>query len=276
MSLSTKSIIAVVAATLLWLGSAAVCAEQIEVLWLGHSAFRISSATGKVIVVDPYLKKNPRTPAKYKDLSALGKVDLILVTHGHGDHVRDLEELARLTGATVVAPYELVLNFVALGWLDASKTIAMNKGGTVEPLGPSIKVHMVPAVHSSSVQIEMDKPDAKGLRYFYGGEPVGYVIEFENGFKIYDTGDTDVFGDMALIGRLFKPDLALVCIGGHYTMDPEGAAFALREYIRPKQVIPQHYGTYPVINRTPAELKSALGNSPIKVLDMKPGDALRF
>jgi len=276
MSLSTKSIIAVVAATLLWLGSAAVCAEQIEVLWLGHSAFRISCATGKVIVVDPYLKKNPRTPAKYKDLSALGKVDLILVTHGHGDHVRDLEELARLTGATVVAPYELVLNFVALGWLDASKTIAMNKGGTVEPLGPSIKVHMVPAVHSSSVQIEMDKPDAKGLRYFYGGEPVGYVIEFENGFKIYDTGDTDVFGDMALIGRLFKPDLALVCIGGHYTMDPEGAAFALREYIRPKQVIPQHYGTYPVINRTPAELKSALGNSPIKVLDMKPGDALRF
>jgi L-ascorbate metabolism protein UlaG (beta-lactamase superfamily) len=276
MSLSTKSIIAVVAATLLWLGSAAVCAEQIEVLWLGHSAFRITSATGKVIVVDPYLKKNPRTPAKYKDLSALGKVDLILVTHGHGDHVRDLEELARLTGATVVAPYELVLNFVALGWLDASKTIAMNKGGTVEPLGPSIKVHMVPAVHSSSVQIEMDKPDAKGLRYFYGGEPVGYVIEFENGFKIYDTGDTDVFGDMALIGRLFKPDLALVCIGGHYTMDPEGAAFALREYIRPKQVIPQHYGTYPVINRTPAELKSALGNSPIKVLDMKPGDALRF
>ena len=275
-SISIKSIIAVVTATVLWLGSAAVGAEQIEVLWLGHSAFRITSPTGKVIVVDPYLKKNPRTPAKYKDLSALGKVDLILVTHGHGDHVRDLEELARLTGATVVGPYELATNFIALGWLDGSKTIAMNKGGTVEPLGPSIKVHMVPAVHSSSVQIDMDKPDAKGLRFFYGGEPVGYVIEFENGFKIYDSGDTDVFGDMALIGRRFKPDLALVCIGGHFTMDPEGAAFALREYIRPKQVIPQHYGTYPVINHTPAELKAALGNSPIKVLEMKPGDVLRF
>ena len=114
------------------------------------------------------------------------------------------------------------------------------------------------------------------MRFLYGGEPVGYVIEFENGFKIYDTGDTDVFGDMALIGRFFKPDLALVCIGGHFTMDPERAAFALREYIRPKQVIPQHYGTYPVINHTPAELKSALGNSPIKVLEMKPGDVLRF
>jgi len=263
-------------AVALWLLTSIAAAQQIEVLWLGHSAFRITSTTGKVIVIDPYLKANPRTPAQYKDLAAIGKVDLILVTHGHGDHTRDVAELARLTGATVVAPYELGTNFISLGWLDATKTIAMNKGGTVAPLGPAIKVHMVPAEHSSSVQIDLDKPDAKGVRYLYGGEPVGYVIEFENGFKIYDTGDTDVFGDMALIGRRFKPDLALVCIGGHYTMDPEGAAFALREYIRPRQVIPQHYGTYPVINRTPAELKSALGNAPIKVLDLKPGDALRF
>jgi L-ascorbate metabolism protein UlaG (beta-lactamase superfamily) len=269
-------LLVLVAGVAAWSASDVVLAQQIEVLWLGHSAFRITSTTGKVIIIDPYLKTNPRTPAKYKDLSVLGKVDLILVTHGHGDHVRDLEELARLTGATVVAPYELGTNFVALGWLDASKTITMNKGGTVEPLGPGIKVHMVPAVHSSSVQIDLGKPDIKGVRYFYGGEPVGYVIEFENGFKIYDTGDTDVFGDMALIGRLFKPDLALVCIGGHFTMGPDRAAFALREYIRPKQVIPQHYGTYPVINHTPAELKSALGNSPIKVLEMKPGDVLRF
>ena len=271
-----RSIIAAAAAVFcLWVQIAGA-AQQIEVLWLGHSTFRITSTTGKVIVVDPYLKTNPRTPAQYKDLSALGKVDLILVTHAHGDHSRDLAELARLTGATVVAPYELANNYIGLGWLDATKTIAMNKGGTVAPLGPGIKVNMVPAVHSSGIHIEPDKPDTKGPREFYGGEPVGYVIEFENGFKIYDTGDTDVFGDMALIGRRFKPDLALVCIGGHYTMDPEGAALALREYIRPKQVIPQHYGTYPVINHTPAELKAALGNASIKVLDMKPGDALRF
>ena len=276
-AISRKSILAAVIAALLGLWFELACAaEQIEVLWLGHSAFRITSVTGKVIIIDPYLKANPRTPAQYKDLSALGKVDLILVTHGHGDHARDVSELAHLTGATVVAPYELANNFISLDWLDAGKTIAMNKGGTVAPLGPAIKVHMVPAQHSSSVQIDMGKPDAKGIRYFYGGEAVGYVIEFENGFKIYDTGDTDVFGDMALIGRRFKLDLALVCIGGHYTMDPEQAAFALREYIKPKQVIPQHYGTYPVINRTPAELKKALGNAPIKVLDLKPGDAVRF
>ena len=102
------------------------------------------------------------------------------------------------------------------------------------------------------------------------------MIEFENGFRIYHTGDTDVFGDMALISRFYKPDLALVCIGGYFTMDPERAAFALREYIKPKQVIPTHFGTFPVLNRTPAELKAALGNSPIKVLDAKAGEPLRF
>ena len=251
-------------------------AQQVEVLWLGHSAFRIISTTGKVIVIDPLLKRNPKAPAKYKDLKALGKVDLILVTHGHGDHVSDLPELAKMTGATVVINFELGNNLVALGLLDGSKTIAMNKGGTVAPLGTGIKVHMVSADHSSSGDFVGIKPDATGLRHFDGGVPVGYVIELENGFKIYHSGDTDVFGDMALINKFFKPDLALVCIGGHFTMDPERAAYALREFIRPKQVIPMHYGTYPVINRTPAELKAALGNTPIKILDVKPGDAVKF
>jgi L-ascorbate metabolism protein UlaG (beta-lactamase superfamily) len=255
---------------------AAPSAGQVEVLWLGHSTFRITSTTGKVIVIDPYLKMNPRTPTKYKDLKALGRVNLILITHGHGDHISDLPELGKLTGATVVANFELANNLVSLGFLDGAKTIFMNKGGTVAPLGPGINVHMVAADHSSSVDLVAIKPDATGVRHIAGGAPVGYVLELENGFKIYDTGDTDVFGDMALINKFFKPDLALVCIGGHFTMDPEHAAYALRELIRPKQVIPMHYGISPVINRTPAELKAALGTSPIKVLDMKPGDAVKF
>jgi L-ascorbate metabolism protein UlaG (beta-lactamase superfamily) len=255
---------------------AAPSVQQVEVLWLGHSTFRITSTTGKVIVIDPYLTRNPRTPAKYKDLKAIGKVDLILATHGHFDHISDLPELAKLTGATVVGIIELANNLVSLGFLDGAKTIFMCKGGTVAPLGPGIKVRMVAADHSSSVDLLGIKPDNTGVRHIGGGEPVGYVIELENGFRIYHTGDTDVFGDMALINKFFKPDLALMCIGGHFTMDPEHAAYALRELIRPKQVIPMHYGTSPVINRTPAELKTALGDAPIKVLDVKPGDAVKF
>jgi L-ascorbate metabolism protein UlaG (beta-lactamase superfamily) len=266
------------AALALWPLAIPAIAQHIEVLWLGHSAFRITSVTGKVIVIDPFLTTNPRTPTKYKDLAALGKVDLILVTHGHRDHVYDVAELSKLTGARVIANFELAKSLVSAGLVDASKTPAgMNKGGTTFPLGPDIKVHMVPASHTSSLDMtEMNRPEWKGPRLLDGGSPVGFVIEFENGFKIYDTGDTDVFGDMALIGRRWKPDLALVCIGGYFTMDPEGAAFAMREYIKPKQIIPTHFGTFPVINTTPAELKAALGNSPIKVIDAKPGEPLRF
>ncbi len=255
---------------------ATIATGQVEVVWLGHSTFRITSTAGKVIIIDPFLTRNPRTPAKYKDLRTFGKVDLILVTHGHPDHISDLPELAKLTGATVVTNYELGNNLVALGFLEGSKTIPMNKDGTVAPLGPGIKVHMVPADHSSSVDLMAIKPETTGARHISGGAAVGYVLEFENGLKIYDTGDTAVFGDMALINRFFKPDLALVCIGGHFTMDPEQAAYALRELIRPKQVIPTHYGTYPIINRTPAELKAALGDATIKVSDVKPGEAMRF
>ncbi len=252
---------------------------QVEVLWLGHATVRITSVEGKVIVIDPFLKKNPKTPAKYKDLSAIGKVDAILVTHGHGDHVRDLKELAAMTGATVVAPYDFAWNTNALGITDASKSIGMNKGGTVAPLGRGIKIHMVPAEHSSSVDLLafglLEKASGQA-RMLDGGPSVGYVIELENGFKIYHSGDTHVFGDMALIREFHAPDLALVCIGGHFTMGPEGAAYALRKLLKPKQVIPIHYGTFPIINRTPAELKAELGDAPIEVLDVNPGDVARF
>ncbi len=242
-----------------------------ELLWLGHATARITSTTGKVIVIDPFLTKNPKTPEKYKDLKALGKVDLILVTHGHIDHTRDLAELARLTGAIVVANFEYVIQLRKLGLIDMDKSIPMNKGGTVTPLGRDVKVHMVPAEHSSSVDLlnlGLQNPDAKSARFLAVGTPVGFVVELKNGFKIYHSGDTDVFGDMVLINKLLRPDLAMDCIGGHFTMDPERAAYAVRELLKPKQVIPIHYGTYPVINRSPAEFKAALGDTLIKVLDV--------
>ena len=252
---------------------------KVEVLWLGHATTRITSVAGKVIVIDPFLKKNPKTPARYKDLSALGNVDAILVTHGHGDHIRDLKELAEMTGAVVVAPFELAYNTNALGITDTSRTIGMNKGGTVTPIGRGIKIHMVPAEHSSSVdQLALGLWDksSTGPRMLEGGPAVGYVIELENGFKVYHSGDTHVFGDMALIRELYAPDLALVCIGGHFTMDPLGAAYAVRELVKPKQVIPIHFGTFSLINRSPSEFKEALDGVPIEVLDVEPGEALRF
>ena len=277
MNAHAKILMAAGLATLSVFTSVASAAE-VELLWLGHATTRIISVEGKVIVIDPFLKKNPTTPAQYRDLKALGKVDLILVTHGHGDHVGDLQELARLSGASVVANWEFALNMISLGLLDADKVIAMNKGGTVAPIGRGIKIHMVPAEHSSGINLQ-----AMGLKWEPGspnqvftGAAVGYVVELENGFKVYHTGDTGVFGDMALINKFYAPDLALVCIGGHFTMDPEAAAYAVRELIKPKQVIPIHFGTFPVINRTPAEFKKALGDSSIKVLDVTPGQVLKF
>ena len=264
---------------ILWLNT---CLADIEVLWLGHGATRLTSESGKVIVVDPFLKKNPSTPDKYKDLTEIGKVDLILVTHGHIDHTDDLEELASLNDATVVANFELANQLAAIGAVEKSKIIAMNKGGTVAPLGRGIKVHMVPAEHSSSLDLWVfgshlnNSMDIEDRRYLEGGVSVGYVIEFENGFTVYTSGDTSVFGDMKLINEFYSPDLALVCIGGHFTMGPEGAAYAIRELIKPKQVIPIHYGTYPIINRTPTEFKSALGDARIEVLAIEPGEAVRF
>jgi L-ascorbate metabolism protein UlaG (beta-lactamase superfamily) len=255
-----------------------VSAAEVEVLWLGHATTRITSTTGKVIIIDPFLTKNPKAPAEYRNLNALGKVDLILVTHGHGDHVGDLQELARLSGAIVVTNWELGLNMISLGMLDSDKVITMNKGGTVTPIGRGIKIHMVPAEHSSAINLKamgvVREPGSPSQ--LFTGAAVGYVVELENGFTIYQSGDTGVFGDMALINRFYAPDLALVPIGGYFTMDPEGAAYAVRELIKPMQVIPIHYGTFPVINRTPAEFKKALGDSPIEVLDVAPGQALKF
>ncbi len=275
MNISVK----VIGLALLTLFTTSVYAAQVEVLWLGHGVVRITSTTGKVILVDPFIKQNPKMPPEYKDLKAIGKVDVILVTHGHADHVNDLEELARLTGATVVANYELARQFVEMGRLDSRKTIAMNKGGTVTPAGRGINIHMVPAEHSSSLDLVISRPpdwNSKTLRHLDSGAPVGYVVELENGFSIYLSGDTDVFGDMALINQFFKPDLAIVCIGGHFTMDPRRAAYAVRELLKPKKVIPIHYGTYPVINRTPAEFEAALGDTPVELLVPEPGEALMF
>jgi L-ascorbate metabolism protein UlaG (beta-lactamase superfamily) len=247
---------------------------KVEVQWLGQSATKITTPGGKVIVVDPWLKGNPKTPAEWKDLAKLGKVDLLLVTHGHGDHVGDVVELAKMHNAPVWAPAGLNQSFITLGLLPQELAPRMNKSGTVTPLGPGIKITMVRAEHSSEF---VHKNEATGKQETHvGGEPVGFVIELENGFKIYHMGDTGLFGDMKLIGDYYKPDLVMIPIGGHFVMDPKDAAFATREWLKPKYAWPFHYGTIPQLKGTVEEYKAALGETKVELLALQPGEKRSF
>jgi len=237
-----------------------------ELQWFGQAAFKLTTESGKVIVIDPFLLKNPKTPEELKDLSKLGKVALILVTHGHFDHTADVQALAEMTGAKVGMNADMGSVYTSLGLLPKEQVVRWNKSGTVTPIGDDIKITMVRAEHSSTVAHE-------GAVHS-GGEPVGYVIELENGYKVYHSGDTGVFGDMKMIGEYYKPDLALVCIGGWFTMGPEEAAYAMGNLMQPKMVVPMHYGTFPPLKGTPAEFIEALGDSAIEVKVMEPGDIL--
>ncbi len=247
--------------------------QKIEVLWLGQSAFRITTPGGKVIVTDPWLVRNPTTPQQYKDLAALGKVDVLLVSHGHLDHIADAPAIAKLNNIPMYAPGDLNATLGALGVLPAEQLPRFNKSGTVTP-APGISVTAVRAEHSSVYAWQ--NPATQKTEIHPGGEPVGYIIELENGFRIWHMGDTGVFGDMKLIAELYKPDLLLVPIGGNFTMAAALAAHATREYIRPKYAIPMHYGANPLGKGTPAEYMDALGNAPVRVLPLKPGEKARF
>jgi L-ascorbate metabolism protein UlaG (beta-lactamase superfamily) len=244
-----------------------------EVLWLGQAAFRITTPGGKVIVTDPWLKQNPLTPAKYKNLEALGKIDVLLVTHGHFDHFADAPALATMNNVPMYAPGDMNQTVGLLGILPANLVPRFNKSGTITP-APGIKVTMVHAEHSSV--IVWKNPATGKDEPHYGGEPAGFIIELENGFKIYHMGDTGLFGDMKFIGEYYKPDLVLVPIGGHFTMAPPDAAYAIREWLKPRFAIPIHYGANPLGKGTPAEFTHALGETATRVLVLKPGESAAF
>ncbi|MES2533012.1 MAG: metal-dependent hydrolase [Pseudomonadota bacterium] len=244
-----------------------------EVLWLGQSAFRITTPGGKVIVTDPWLKQNPLTPPAYKNLEALGKIDVLLVTHGHLDHFADAPALALMHQIPMYAPGDMNQTVALLGILPPNLAPRFNKGGTITP-APGIKVTAVHAEHSSV--IVWKNPATGKDEAHVGGEPVGYIIELENGFRIYHMGDTGPFSDMAFIASYYKPDLVLMPIGGHFTMGPADAAWVTREWLKPPIVIPMHYGANPLGKGTPEEFVRALGDSPTRVLALKPGEAARF
>ena len=225
--------------------------DQVKFTWVGHGTWKVRTARGKEMLIDAWVTTNPVAPDHLKKIDRL---DIMVITHGHGDHVADAVEIAKATRPKVLAPFEVGDWLTKQGVEDV---IAFGKGGTVEVDG--ISFTMVHAEHFSST------PDGA-----YAGEPVGYVIQFENGFKIYFSGDTDVFGDMALIKELDQPEVAFLSIGDFYTMGPLRAAKAV-ELLGVKTVVPMHFGTFPALHGTPAQLEELAGPG-VTVLDIKPGD----
>ena len=226
--------------------------------WLGHSAFRLVTPAGKTLLIDPWIMNNPSCPEEEKKVR---QVDAMLCTHGHFDHIGDAVAIAREHNPVVVGIYELA---TWMGKKGAKQISPMNKGGsqTVVEVG----VTMTHAVHSCGIQ----EDDGSII---YGGEACGYVLQLENGLRIYHAGDTAVFSDMAIIRDLYAPDIALLPIGDHFTMSPREASYALN-LLRPKYVIPMHWGTFPLLRGTPADLKRMVGDVGVEVVEMKPGQTI--
>lgn len=264
---------AILAAALLALPSVHAQTGKTEVQWLSHAAFRITSPGGKVIVIDPAVTVMPTTPPELKKLEALGKVDVLLVTHGHWDHITDAPALAKLNNIPMYAPGDLNNALTTLGVLPEKQLPRFNKSGRLSP-APGIHFTAVRAEHSS---IFVWRNPATGKDETHpGGEPIGYIIEMENGFKIWHMGDTGLFGDMKWIAEHYKPDLVLIPIGGRFTMDAADAAYALREMIKPRFAIPMHYRVTPGQKTPPEQLVEALGTTSTKLILMKPGEKVEF
>ena len=229
--------------------------SPLAITWLGHSTFIVRTPGGKRVLFDPWLTGNPVCPEAMKKPP---KVDLILVSHGHFDHMDDVVLCARESGAPVVAMFELC------DWLGRKGIQAvspMNKGGSQDVAG--LRVTMTDARHSSGY--------VENGQMIYMGEPAGFVVRLEDGRSIYFAGDTCLFGDMRLIGVIYRPDIAFLPIGDRFTMDPAAAARAC-QLLGVRQVVPMHWGTFPLLTGTPAMLKTHLAGTGVDVLELKPGE----
>lgn len=231
--------------------------KGLAINWLGHAAVHITTPKGTEILIDPFLEQNPKFPKGYK---LPEKLDLMLLSHGHGDHIADAITVAKKHRPKVVGMVELV---TWIGSKGVEDIVGMNVGGSFKH--KDVIITLVEARHSSSVQ--------DGDKSLYAGDPTGFVIAAEDAPVIYHAGDTSLFSDMRLIKELYAPEVGMIPIGDHYTMGPKAAAKAA-EFLGLKTVIPIHYGTFPQLTGTPAELEQHLKGSGVKVLVPKPGEKL--
>jgi L-ascorbate metabolism protein UlaG (beta-lactamase superfamily) len=232
---------------------------MLEITWLGHGTFQLKLDSGEVIILDPWTDGNPSYPANHK----IDRVDVMLISHGHFDHIHDAVPLAKQFKPQVVAIFEIGQ------WLEGKgveNITAMNKGGS-QKAGP-LTVTMTHAVHSCGILDEG--------KIIYGGEAAGYVLELPDRRRIYFAGDTNVFSDMALIKELYQPQLAMLPIGDLFTMSPREAAVAVR-LLGVERVIPMHFGTFPPLTGRPADLVALIGDVPgTSVWELKPGEPVQW
>jgi L-ascorbate metabolism protein UlaG (beta-lactamase superfamily) len=226
-----------------------------QATWLGHGTWLFKTTEGKSVLVDPWVMNNPACPDNLKD----PEVDLVLITHGHFDHIADAVELCKKREPQTFAIYETAM---WLGSKGVPNVNGFNKGGTAVSEGVSFT--MTHAVHSCGI--------SDGDQILYGGEAAGYLIRFPGGLKVYYAGDTTVFSDMKIIGELYSPDVAFLPIGDFYTMSPREAAYAVK-LLGCKDVVPMHYATFPVLTGTPDELQDLVGDG-VSVNACKPGETL--
>jgi L-ascorbate metabolism protein UlaG (beta-lactamase superfamily) len=238
--------------------SAPKAADRLSVTWLGHATFLMRSPKGIRMLFDPFITGNPSCSGDAKRIDRMEALDLMFITHGHSDHCGDAVSVGRQTGATVVASPELTAWLERQGLKNARP---MNVGGRQTLSG--IEIAMVQAVHSSSA---MD-----GADIIYLGPATGFIIRFENGLTIYFAGDTGLFGDMRMLRERFAPFVAFLPIGDRFTMGPEDAAVA-GEWLGVKTIVPMHYGTFPELTGTPAQLREWCRPRGIDVLELRPGE----